>query len=174
MSNIAAPMEPEGDQNRPTLPSNEGSSSGHIECDVCAKLGRTLDCCKGLRGGLCLDCAEISRLLNREIEQQAYEQANLQIGKNDGAWRVRCDDLEARLKSVQDTLSKNLVQQKNDHIESLKKRNDEADAEDERLKKILEERDAKFKDLQKQLSDGEPPRGYSYKESKKGEDGNKK
>ncbi|CAA9959797.1 hypothetical protein PTMSG1_03205 [Pyrenophora teres f. maculata] len=163
---MTAPMKAKGNQKRSTAPPNGHNSSSHIKCIVCAKVGRTLDCCKLLRGP-CLNCTEIHQLLNREINQIASKQADLQTKQNDAAWHARCNALETQIKNLQDTSCK-VAQEKNDYIKSLKRQTEEADVEDKRLKDILEERKATLKLLQKQLSDKETPLEYIIKESKKG------
>ena len=163
---------PKGQQNRLISPPNGGNSNDYIKCIVCTKLGRILACCKALRGP-CLVCAEFHQLLNREVDQQVSGQLELQIEQNDTAWRARCDDLEAQIKTLKDTPQKR-AQEKSDYIGSLKRQAEEADVEDKKLKKILEERKETLKSLQMELSARERPLEFTVKETKKGKKGKRK
>jgi len=164
-------MMPNGQQNRLVPPPKGGNSNDYINCVVCTKLGRILDCCKALRGP-CLTCAEFHQLLNKEVDQQVSDQLELQIEQNDTAWRTRCDDLETQIKTLRDTPQKR-AQEKSDYIESLKRQAEEADAEDKRLKNILEERKETLKSLRMELSARERPLEFTVKEVKKGKKGKK-
>ena len=111
---MVAPLELKPDPSQPTTPTNAFENTGYIECIVCTKLGRVLDCCRATHGP-CSLCVEFFRLLNREVSEQVAYEVLHQNEQNDEAWRARCDDLEARLEASQETPEKR-AQEKSDFI----------------------------------------------------------
>ncbi|RMZ71246.1 hypothetical protein GMOD_00005771 [Pyrenophora seminiperda CCB06] len=127
-----------------------GNNDGVVGCIICAKLGRTLDCCKALHGP-CPLCVQFHELC-QQLEQY------------DIPWRASSDDDNKQIKTLQEM---------SDEIESLKQQVKRIDAEVKKLEEVLEEKKKMLKSSEEQLNAGDVRLEFIIKEKKKGNKGKK-
>ncbi|KAF1846963.1 uncharacterized protein K460DRAFT_249223, partial [Cucurbitaria berberidis CBS 394.84] len=117
------------------------------KCTICAQLGHILDCCKNIQQPPCSTCTSFADLLDHKLAEQRTGHPGLEEQLKDEELRV--------------------LQEKEDHVESLKQQTQEAEQEEKRLDKILEQRKATLKTLQAEQRARAPVLEFTIKEARK-------